>query len=163
MEDNKDVQTTETVEKTTQKNYTVDDINNSFSAGVKKAYADLQKDEDYKKYLDWKKSNQNDSDKIKELETSNTNKDNRIKDLEAQLILNKSDVKPEFEKFVKNEVFSMINETTDFETALKNLKDTSPQYFGQTVVKKVQSSPVLAGGAKPQTTNDVMNSFIRGK
>ena len=56
-----------------------------------------------------------------------------------------------------------VNETTDFDTALKNYKKNNPQYFGEVVVKKVQSSPSLnAGGSQPQTTNQVMNDIIRG-
>ena len=57
---------------------------------------------------------------------------------------------------------SMVNETTDFDTALKNYKKENTQYFGEIVVKKVQTSPTLAGGTKPQTTNDIMNNLLRG-
>ena len=47
--------------------YTQEDIDNSFNAGVKKAKTDWQKDEKDKEFLEWKKSNQNDSEKIAEL------------------------------------------------------------------------------------------------
>jgi len=57
---------------------------------------------------------------------------------------------------------SMVNETTDFETALKKYKNENPQYFGEVVVKKVQSSPNLVGGTKPSTVNDIFNNMIRG-
>ena len=40
-------------------------------------------------------------------------------------------------------------------------KKDNPQYFGETVVKKVQSSPAMAGGTQPQTTNDIMNNLLR--
>lgn len=163
MENNADTQVVEEkVEKeTTQKTYTEQDIQNSFNAGVKKANSDWQKDEKYKEFLDWKKSNQNDSEKITELETSNSNKDKEIRDLKAQLKLKDSDVKPEFSNFIKSEVLNMVNDTTDFETALKNYKKENPQYFGEVVVKKVQSSPNLNGGAKPQSTNDLVNNALR--
>jgi signal recognition particle GTPase len=164
MENNEDVKTTEEkVEETTQKTYTVEDVNNSYKAGVKKARAELEQSEEYKKYQDWIKSNQNDSEKIKNLENSNADKDNIIKDLKAQLCLSKSDVKPEFMEFVTSKVISMSDETTTFEEALKNFKKSSPQYFGETVVKKVQTSPGLNnGGNQPQTTNQVMNDLLRG-
>ena len=69
----------------------------------------------------------------------------------------------EFSKFVTSEVLSLVNDTTDFETALKDYKKNNPQYFGEVIVKKVQTSPSLnAGGDKPQTTNDIMNSILRG-
>lgn len=163
MEDNKDVQVTEEkVEETTQKTYTKEDLDNSFNAGVKKASSEWQKDEKYKEFLEWKKSNQNDSEKINELQNSVNalTKENNL--LKATSKVASSDVKPEFLKFVTSEVMSMVNETTDFDTALKNYKKENTQYFGEVVVKKVQTSPTLAGGTKPQTTNDIMNSLLRG-
>ena len=163
MEDNKDVQVTEEkVEETTQKTYTKEDLDNSFNAGVKKANSDWQKDEKYKEFMAWKKSNQNDSEKINELQNSVNalTKENNL--LKATSKVASSDVKPEFLKFVTSEVMSMVNETTDFDTALKNYKKENTQYFGEVVVKKVQTSPTLTGGTKPQTTNDIMNSLLRG-
>ena len=163
MEDNKDVQETgKKVEETTQKTYTKEDLDNSFNAGVKKASGEWQKDEKYKEFLEWKKSNQNDSEKINELTSLNEKltKENNL--LKATNQVAKSDVKPEFLKFVTSEVMSMVNDTTDFETALKNYKKENTQYFGEVVVKKVQTSPTLAGGTKPQTTNDIMNNLLRG-
>ena len=61
-----------------------------------------------------------------------------------------------------SEVLNLVNDTTDFETALKNFKKDNPQYFGETVVKKVQSSPNLnGGGSQVQTTNSIMNDILR--
>lgn len=153
----------EKVEETT-KTYTQEDIDNSFKAGVKKANSEWQKDEKYKEFLEWKKSSQNDSEKIAELQASNESlkKENDL--LKATSEVAKSEVKPEFLKFVTSEVMSMVNETTDFETALKNYKKDSPQYFGEVVVKKVQTSPNLNNGEnKSTTTNSIMNDILRGK
>ena len=145
------------------KTYTQQDIDNSFNAGVKKANSDWQKDEKYKEFLEWKKTNQNDSEKINELTTANTSLTNELNTLKAQMKVSESDVKKEFSKFVTSEVMSLVNDTTDFETALKNYKKDNPQYFGETVVKKVQSSPSLSGGnPKAQTTNNIMNEILRG-
>ena len=168
MEDNKDTKVEETkVEETakeeTTKTYTQEDIDNSFNAGVKKAKTDWQKDEKYKEFLEWKKSNQNDSEKIAELQASNDTlmKENTL--LKATNEVAKSEVKPEFLKFVTSEVLSMVNDTTDFETALKNYKKENTQYFGETVVKKMQSSPNLNnGGNKENTTSSIMNDILRG-
>ena len=146
------------------KTYTKEDLDNSFNAGVKKANSDWQKDEKYKEFLAWKKTSQSDSEKMAELQTNYNNllKENSL--LKATNEVAKSDVKPEFIKFVTSEVMGLVNETTDFDTALKNYKKTSPQFFGETVVKKVQSSPNLGnGGNQGTTTNDIMNDFIRGK
>ena len=88
---------------------------------------------------------------------------NENEDLKAQIQMNDSNVKKEFNKFVISEVKSKVDEKTDFATALKNYKEENPQYFGETVVKKVQTSPALNGGVpKAQTTNDIMNDILRG-
>lgn len=85
------------------------------------------------------------------------------KDLKAQIQMSDSNVKKEFMKFVGNEVSSKVNDETDFATALESYKKENPQYFGETVVKKVQSSPNLSsGGQKETTTNDIMNNILRG-
>lgn len=161
--ENKDVQVTEEtkVDETTEKTYTHIDVDNSFKAGYKKAKTEFEKSEDYKKYKEWEKSNQNDSEKINELQLSldKLTKENQL--LKATNEVAKSDVKPEFIKFVTSEVMSMVNDTTDFETALKEYKKSSPQFFGEVVVKKVQSSPNLNGGSKEITTNDIMNNILR--
>ena len=161
--ENKDTEKVEEkVEETTQKTYTKEDIDASFNAGVKKASTEWQKDEKYKEFLEWKKNNQNDSEKLKESEASNKKLTEENKLLKATIEVTKSDVKPEFVKFVTSEVMSLVNETTDFETALKNYKEKNNQYFGEVQVKKVQSSPTLNGGVKPQTTNDIFNQMVRG-
>lgn len=164
MEDNKDVQTTDdVVEKETTKTYTKEDLDNSFNAGVKKANSEWQKDEKYKEFQAWKKNSQSDSEKMAELQTNYTNAMNENATLKAQLKIADSDVKKEFARFVTSEVMSLVNDTTDFDTALKNFKKDNPQYFGETVVKKVQSSPSLNnGGNQPQTTNSIMNDLLRG-
>ena len=76
--------------------------------------------------------------------------------------MSNSDVKPEFLKFVTSEVMNLVTDDVNFDTALKNFKKENSQYFGETVIKKVQSSPTLVGGSKPKTTNDIMNNLIRG-
>ena len=163
MEDNKDTQV-DTVEKeTTQKTYTEEDIQNSFNAGVKKASTEWQKDEKYKEFLNWKKNNQNDSEKLAELQTSNQTLTQENAYLKASIKVASSDVKKEFSKFVTSEVMSLVNDTTDFETALKDYKKNNPQYFGEVVVKKVQTSPNLNGGTNQgTTTNSIMNDILRG-
>ena len=85
------------------------------------------------------------------------------KSLKAESKMRDTDVKKEFSKFVMSEVMSQVDDKTDFETALKNYKKDNPQYFGETVVKKVQTSPSVGTGENHQTTtNDIMNNIIRG-
>jgi cell division septum initiation protein DivIVA len=89
---------------------------------------------------------------------------NENKDLKAQIQMSDSNVKKEFSKFVTSEVQSRVNDDVDFETALNDYKKENPQYFGETIIKTTQSSPVLSGGeAKPITTNDIMNNILRGE
>lgn len=88
---------------------------------------------------------------------------NENEDLKAEIQMSGSKVKSEFSKFVKNEVMAQVNDETDFTTALESYKKDNPQYFGDTVVKKVQTSPSLnAGEGKAPTTSDIMNDILRG-
>jgi len=91
-----------------------------------------------------------------------SNVTNENKDLKAQLQMSNSNVKKEFSKFVTNEVMSQVDDEHSFNDVLDNYKKENPQYFGDTIVKKVQSSPSLNGGT-PQapTTNDIMNNILR--
>ena len=108
-------------------------------------------------------TNQSDSEKMTELQTSNETLIKENNYLKVSIKVAESDVKKEFQKFVTSEVINAINETTDSDTALKNFKKENPQYFGETVVKKVQTSPSLnVGGNQPQTTNNIMNELLRG-
>lgn len=89
---------------------------------------------------------------------------NEKNDLQAQLKMQDSNVKKEFLKFVKSEVMGKIDEKNDFDTVLKNYKEENPQYFGETVVKNVQTSPNLQANAETKrTNNDIINDMIRGK
>ena len=124
--------------------------------------------EDYKKEVESQKAeisnlNSKIAENDKTLENlQNVTNENR--DLKAQLQMSDSNVKKEFSKFVTSEIMSKVNEENDFAKVLGDYKKENPQYFGDTVVKKVQSSPNLNGGAdKPQTTNDIMNSILRNK
>ena len=146
-----------------EKTYTEQDIQNSFNAGVKKANSDWQKDAKYKEFLDWKKTNQNDSEKINELTNTNASLTNEIKLLKSQIQVDNSNCKKEFSRFVTSEVMSLVNDTTDFESALKDYKKNNPQYFGETVITKTQTAPSLNnGGTQPQTTSNIMNNILRG-
>lgn len=174
MEDNKDtVKVEENVvepkkEQTTEKTYTKEDLDNSFNAGVKKASSEWQKDEKYKEFLEWKKTNQNDSETIKELQSQiekiNEEKAHITKDYEILKNTQKvreMDAKPDFVRFITSEVMTKIDDTTDFETALKNFKNENPQYFGEVVIKKVQTSPKLNNNSGGTNTNSIMNDVIR--
>lgn len=87
---------------------------------------------------------------------------NENKNLKAQLQMSESNVKKEFSKFVTSEVMSKVNDDNDFTKALEDYKKENPQYFGETVIKKVQTSPNLnTGEPKSKSTNDIMNDILR--
>lgn len=120
-----------------------------------------------------KEENEELKDKVKEFETSSKDYATKLqnletltnenKDLKAQLQMGDSNVKKEFSKFVRSEIMSKVDDKNDFESVLKEYKKDNPQYFGDTIVKKVQSSPNLQGGEqKAPTTNSIMNDLLRG-
>ena len=125
-----------------------------------------------KNFSTLKEERDNLKDKVKELEASNSDTATKLqnldaltnenKDLKAQLQMSDSNVKKEFSKFVRTEIMSKVDDKNDFESVLKEYKKENPQYFGDTVIKKVQSSPNLNGG-EPQapTTNSIMNDILR--
>lgn len=125
-----------------------------------------EKNEEYKDMVskyeeDIKQLNTTIEEKDKSLENYSS-VTNENKDLKAQLQMSDSNVKKEFSKFVTNEVMSQVNDEHNFAEVLENYKKENPQYFGDTIVKKVQTSPSLNGGT-PQapTTNDIMNDILR--
>lgn len=115
--------------------------------------------ENYKSEIEKLNGTIEEKDKSLENLQSVTSENNELK---TQIKMSDSGVKKEFSKFVTSEISSLVNDETDFDTALKNYKNDNPQYFGETVVKKVQSSPTLTGGNKETTTNDIMNNILRG-
>ena len=125
-----------------------------------------EKNEEYKDMIskyenDIKELNSSIAEKDKSLENY-SQVTNENKDLKAQLQMSSSNVKKEFSKFVTNEVMSQVDDEHSFEKVLENYKKENPQYFGDTIVKKVQTSPSLNGGTpKEPTTNDIMNDIIR--
>ena len=122
--------------------------------------------EQIEEYKGYKTENENLSKQLEEKEKSMKGFEdvsNENKSLKAQLKLNENNIKKEFSKFVTSEIMSQVDDKNDFDTVLKSYKKDNPQYFGDTVIKKMQTSPSLnAGGDKPQTTNDIMNSILRG-
>ena len=122
--------------------------------------------EQIEEYKGYKTENENLAKQLEEKEKSMKGFEdvsNENKSLKAQLKLNENNIKKEFSKFVTSEIMSQVDDKNDFDTVLKSYKKDNPQYFGDTVIKKTQTSPSLnAGGDKPQTTNDIMNSILRG-
>lgn len=145
-----------------------DETIDTIMAEVGKGYTKLKEEvEDYKtKVSDYESQIKELNEKVEADSKSLENLQlitNENKDLKADIVLNGNNVKKEFSKFVRNEVYSKVNDDVDFETALNDYKKENPQYFGETIVKKVQTSPTLNGGVpQAQTTNNIMNDILRG-
>lgn len=142
-----------------------------YDEDIKKA-----KNLDYKqKYEDLNKSIQGDDGinvKLKNLENEKDDYKSKYEQLnktysmlDAENKVKDAKIKPEFAKFVANEVLGQVSDTLDFDTALKTYKAKNPQFNSETtVVKKVGSQLDLSGKeAKPENeTNNIMNDLIRG-
>ena len=173
MEDNKDnkvvTPTTNTPENggQEQKTFTQEELNEIVETRLAKAKKDMPSKEELQAYNEWKQNQKTEQEKNEELmnqlkANNGTLTDENAK-LKAQIQIMNSNVKKEFVKFVTSEIMSQVDDKNDFDTVLKSYKKDNPQYFGDTVIKKTQTSPSLnAGGDKPQTTNDIMNNILRG-
>lgn len=138
----------------------IDTLNNQLSEYKTTDEKTKEELEQYKSQIDDLNKTLDDKNKSLENLQNVTNENN---DLKAQIQMNGANVKKEFMKFVTSEVKNMVNEDTDFTKALENYKKENPQYFGDTIIKKVQTSPELSGGdTKPQSTNNIMNDILRG-
>lgn len=149
------------------KTFTQEEVNSIVEERLAKAKKNMPSKEELQQYNEWKETQKTEqekiNDKINQLQTNNGTLTNENSQLKAQLEVLNNNAKKEFVRFITSEVLAMVNETTDLKTAIKSYKKDNPQYFGDTVIKKTQTSPSLnAGGDKPQTTNDIMNSILRG-
>lgn len=88
---------------------------------------------------------------------------NEKNDLQMQLQMQGSNVKKEFMNFVASEIKGNINDENSFDDVLKEYKENNPQYFGDTVVKKVETSPNLSSENVATSTDDIMNNLLRSK
>lgn len=151
----------------TVKTFTQKEVNAIVEERLAKAKKGMPSKAELQQYNDWKQSQKTAQEKIDEqlnqLKENNGTLTSENTQLKAQIQIMNSNVKKEFVRFVTSEVLAMTNEDVDFKSALKSYKKDNPQFFGDTVIKKTQTSPSLnAGGDKPQTTNDIMNSILRG-
>lgn len=89
------------------------------------------------------------------------NKDYSI--LSATNKVTSAGIKPEFAKFVANEVLGLTSDTIDFDTALKSYKAKNPQFNVETTVVRKNSSVDLGGktSTNQNETNYIMNDLIR--
>ena len=143
---------------------TIDTIMAEYGKNVTKLKEQISEyDDKFKDYESQvKELNEKLDTNAKELENYQT-VTNENKDLKAQLQMSGSNVRKEFSKFVTNEVMSKVDDEHSFESVLEDYKKENPQYFGESVMHRVQTSPNLNGGGAtaPKTTNSIMNDLLR--
>lgn len=167
MENNVDENTAEKLETTVEKpdssdekTYTRADIDASFNAGVKKANSDWNKSDEYKAFKNWQENQKTEAEKLsaERAEAEKLKKENAS--MKAEKKAAKAQAKPEFAEFVAEKVLAMEG---DFDANLAEYKKSHPQYFGESAVRKIRSSPSMSGSNdSARTEADIMNALIRG-
>ena len=126
------------------------------------------------KYTDLEKNAKTDelsAKKIQDLENELTEYKTKYTDLSNQHnhYLNRETVinngfKKEFADFVVSEISKNVSDNIDFETAMKGYKTKNPQFTETAQVVKKASMPTMNGGVQDTaTSNNFMNSLIRGE
>jgi len=146
-------------EQNTEKTYTQADIDASFEAGIKKANSDWSKSDEYKAFKTWQDNQKSEAEKLsaERAETARIKHENDIFKAEKKAF--KAGAKSEFAEYVGEKVLAMDG---DFDTNLAKYKKDYPQFFGETVIRRVSSSPQFdSGGKLSQNTNDIINNGLR--
>lgn len=108
--------------------------------------------EDMKAFKEWKKNSQTDAEKYSAMEADLKAAQAELAALKNQQSVIKAECKAEFAEFVADKVAKMGD---DFDGNLAEFKKSNPQYFGETKVVKLNSSPKLTGGTST-TVADIM-------
>ena len=120
---------------------------------------DIPSEEELTAFRNWKESQQSESEKAAKREKEYEAAKAELARIKAEQKVMKSEAKPEFAEFVASKINAMDG---DFDKNLVKFKEENPQYFGETVIKRVTSSASMSGGEKKtETTNDIMNNIIR--
>ena len=143
----------------TEKKYTQEDLETAVENRLIRERKLREKDPDYKAFKQWQQSQQTEAEKQAEKEQEYNRALNENALLKAEKKVISADVKPEFSEFVTSKVLAMGD---DFEKNLADYKKNNPHFFGETVLKKMSSSPSLGGTGHERTTNERMNELIRG-
>lgn len=118
-------------------------------------------DAELAEFRKWKSSQKSHAEKEAESAAALSAARAEIAQLKTQAKVSAAEVKPEFAEFVTAQILAMSG--NDIDANIKAYKKDHPQYFGTTVVVKKSTSPGLSGAkGGDTTTNDIMNSLLRG-
>lgn len=140
------------------KTYTQDEVDNMINAALGKKLSGMPTKEELAEFKNWKKSQKTEEEKKAEREAEFTKMTTELSRLKAEKKVTAANAKSEFSEFVAAKVLGMEG---DFDKNLEDFKKSNPQYFGETVIKKVSSSSTMAGSGSERTTNEIMNEILR--
>lgn len=144
--DTQQERTTEQSEKT----FTQAEVDKIVTSRLSRATKEMPSEDELKKFKQWQETQKTQDEKIQQerQEFEKIKIENSMLRAEKQAIA--FEVKPEFAEFVATKALQMGESIED---NLKEIKESCPQYFGETVIKKASTSNSLAGGnATPQLT-----------
>lgn len=145
---------------TSEKTFTQADVDRIVADRLARERKNAPSAEDMKAFKEWKKNSQTDAEKYSEMEATLKASQAELTALKNQQSVTKAECKPEFAEFVADKVAKMGD---DFDANLAEFKKSNPQYFGETKIVKLNSSPKLSGGAVTENNeNTIMNALIRG-
>ncbi len=143
-----------------RKSYTQEELDTIIEKRIARDRRTRENTPEFKAFKEWESSQKTADEKNSELQKNYDNALSELAILKAEKKVLNANCQNEFAEFVASKVLAMGD---DFENNLADYKKDNPQYFGETVVKKVATSPSLTGtAATGNTTNDKMNSVLRG-
>ena len=145
------------------KTFTQEEVDAIVGKRLAKAMKGIPPEEELNAYRTWKESQQTEKDKLDNLTKERDTANGRVSSLTAELeqlkrsnyVMSKGLTGDEAE-FIAFKAAKMVDEKTTFEAAVDQLtaeREKKPSFNW--------TAPVGGNGAKP-STNDVMNSIIRG-
>lgn len=137
---------------TPEKTYTQAEVDAIVNNRLARERKNAPSAEDMKAFKEWKKNSQTDAEKYSEMEATLKASQAELTALKNQQSVTKAECKPEFAEFVADKVAKMGD---DFDANLAEFKKSNPQYFGETKIVKLNSSPKLTGGTSI-TVADIM-------
>ncbi len=143
-----------------RKSYTQEELNAIIEKRIARDRKARENTPEFKAFKEWEDSQKTTDEKHNELQKNYDSALSELAMLKAEKKVIGANCQSEFAEFVASKVLAMGE---DFDKNLADFKKDNPQYFGETVVKKVATSPSLTGTASlGNTTNDKMNSVLRG-
>ena len=86
---------------------------------------------------------------------------NKLNSLERGIKVKEAKIDDKFKDFVISEVSKLVDDKTDFDTALKGFVEKNPQYKVPEKTRRVNSSFSMSGNGQNETSkNDVFNNAL---